>query len=254
MHVFPGDGTAAAIASWSADGPILPIGTRFPLDGDNLAARIFESGAPARMDIDDEAWERAASNLSQRLRVRSAVGAPIVVEGKLWGALMAATRLVDAWVDNAENRIAQFTELIATAIANAEARTEVERLAAEQAALRSVATLVARGAPPDDIFAAAVNEVGRLLPVVSATLGRFEPDDTVATVASWGTTQVAFHHRPAVADRGKNVAWMVLQTRRSARIDDYSDCHRPDRRRRAESRLHSRPLGRSSSKAGFGAS
>ena len=59
-----------------------------------------------------------------------------------------------------ESHVAQFTELVATAIANAEARAELQRLAAEQAALRRVATLVAEEAPPADVFDAATAEVG----------------------------------------------------------------------------------------------
>jgi signal transduction histidine kinase len=125
LHVFPGDGTATTIASWSGDGPSLPIGTRFPLDRDNLAGRIFETVAPARMHSDDEAWEREATDLSRRLRLRSAVGAPLLVKGKIWGALMAATRAVEPWAENAESRIAAFTELVATAIANAESSAEL---------------------------------------------------------------------------------------------------------------------------------
>ena len=151
LHVFPGDGTATTIASWSGDGPMLPTGTRFSLDGDSLAARIFETGAPARMHSDEEAWDRAATDLARSLRVRSAVGAPILVEGKLWGALMAATRGVGPWAENAETRIAAFTELVATAIANAESREALAELADEQAALRRVATLVAQGASPQDL-------------------------------------------------------------------------------------------------------
>src|SRR4029077_17206587 len=125
LHVFPGDGTATTIASWSGEGPILPIGTRFPLDGDSLAARIFESAAAARMYSSDEAWEREETDLARRLRLRSAVGAPILVEGKLWGALMAATRGVEPWAENAETRLAAFTELVATAIANADNSAEL---------------------------------------------------------------------------------------------------------------------------------
>ena len=125
LHVFLGDGTATTIASWSGDVPSLPIGTRFSLDGDSLATRIFESGAPARMHSYDEAWERAATDRARSLGVRSAVGAPILVEGKLWGALMAATRRVEPWAENAETRIAAFTELAATAIANAEGKREL---------------------------------------------------------------------------------------------------------------------------------
>ena len=146
LHVFPGDATATTIASWSGDGPSLPIGTRFPLDGDSLATRIFETGAPAQMHSHEEAWQRAATQRARSLRVRSAVGAPILVEGKLWGALMAATRRIEPWAENAETRIAAFTELVATAIANAESRETLAELADEQAALRRVATLVAQAA------------------------------------------------------------------------------------------------------------
>jgi PAS domain S-box-containing protein len=227
LHVFPGDGTATTIASWSGDGPMLPIGTRFPLDGDSLAARIFETGASARMHSYDEAWEREATDLARRLRVRSAVGAPILVEGKLWGALMAATRGVEPWAENAETRIAAFTELVATAIANAESREALAELAGEQAALRRVATLVAQGASPQDLFESVTGEVGRLLPVSSATMGRYEPDGSVTTVASWSTTEAAFPTGRRWPTEGTNVAWMVLQTGRSARIDDFSDATDP---------------------------
>ena len=181
LHVFPGDGTATTIASWSGDGPMLPIGTRFPLDGDSLAARIFETGAPARMHSYDEA-EGEAADLARSLGVRSAVGAPILVEGKLWGALMAATRGVEPWAENAETRIAAFTELVATAIANAEARDALAELAEEQAALRRVATLVAQGASPQDLFEAVAEEVGRLLP---SEAPRWAASNRTAALPRW---------------------------------------------------------------------
>ena len=75
------------------------------------------------------------------------MGTPIVVEGRLWGAMIAASTHDERLPADTESRIGQFTELMATAIANAEARAEVARLADEQAALRRVATLVAQGAP-----------------------------------------------------------------------------------------------------------
>jgi PAS domain S-box-containing protein len=222
LHVFPGDGTATTVASWGRDGPMLPIGTWFPLDGDSLAARIFETGAAARMHSDDEVWERVATDLVQSLRVRSAVGAPILVEGKLWGAVLAATRGVEPWAENAETRIAAFTELVATAIANADSREARARLADEQGALRRVATMVAQGASPQDLFEAVAEEIGRLLPVGSATMGRYEPDDSVTTVASWNTTEAAFPTGSRWPTEGTNVAWMVVQSGLSARIDDFS--------------------------------
>jgi signal transduction histidine kinase len=84
-----------------------------------------------------------------------------------------------------EARIAEFTELIATAIANVETRTEVQRLAEEQAALRRVATLVANGARPVEVFSAVSAEVGRLFGSNQAVVARFESDGsgTVAGVS-----------------------------------------------------------------------
>jgi GAF domain-containing protein len=60
-------------------------------------------------------------------------------------------------------RLAGFTELAATAIANAQARVELRGFAEEQAALRRVATLVAHGAPPAEVLTAVTEEAGRLL-------------------------------------------------------------------------------------------
>ena len=126
-----------------------------------------------------------------------------------------------------EARLTDFTELIATAIANAESRAAVARLVDEQAALRRVATMVAQGASPQDLFAAVAEEVGRLLPPASATMGRFEPDDSVTTVASWSATGAAFPTGRRWPTERKNIAWMVLQTGRSARRDDFSDATDP---------------------------
>jgi PAS domain S-box-containing protein len=222
LHLFPGDGMATTIASWGGDGPILPIGTRFSLDGDNLAARIFKTGAPARLYSHDEAWQRAETDLARSLGMRSAAGAPILVEGKLWGALMAATGRVEPWAENAETRIAAFTELVATAIANAESREALAELAKEQAALRRVATLVAQGTSPQDLFDAVAEEVGRLLLAANVSIGRYESDDTVTSMASWSSAGPVFPPGVRWPIKGTNVAWMVLQTGRPARIDDFS--------------------------------
>ena len=75
---------------------------------------------------------------------------------------------------NLEGRLAKFTELLATAIANTEARTEVQRLADEQAALRRVATLVAEGAAPTEVFDAVIAEVGQLLGAAQIGFASYE--------------------------------------------------------------------------------
>jgi signal transduction histidine kinase len=67
----------------------------------------------------------SAAALLRELGIRSAVGAPVVVEGRLWGVMVAAwTRAVEL-SDEVEVRMAEFTELVATAIANADSRAQL---------------------------------------------------------------------------------------------------------------------------------
>ena len=80
---------------------------------------------------------------------------------------------------------------------------EIARLDEEHAALRRVATLVARGAPPEALFTAVVEEVERLLPGVHATLIRYEPDGTMTIVAVSESLTDSFPVSSRVAARGK---------------------------------------------------
>jgi PAS domain S-box-containing protein len=105
-----------------------------------------------------------------------------------------------------------------------QAEVELERLVGEQAALRRVATLVARGVPPEEVFAAVTEEVGQLLPVDHAGLGRYEPDSTITALAAWSRTGDPF---PPVGSRwtleGKNLSTIVFETGRPARVDSFAD-------------------------------
>src|SRR6202007_324932 len=123
--------------------------------------------------------------------MRSAVASPIAVGRGLWGATVILSARLEPLPEDVEARLTDFTELVATAGANAESRTAVTRLADEQSALRRVATLVARGAAPRDLFDAVAGEIGRLFPVGSATIGRYEPDGSVRTIASWSNGDAA---------------------------------------------------------------
>jgi signal transduction histidine kinase len=217
MHVFPGDGTARTIAGWSTDGGMIPIGTPLPLDGDSAVARVSRAGAPARMDTYVDV-EGGTADVARGLRLRSTVGAPIVVEGKLWGALMAATRGVEPLPEDAESRIAAFTELVATAVSNAEARKGLRRLADEQAALRRVATLVAEGRPPGEIFAAVSDEVGGFFGAHGGVV-RFEPDGPaiVFVGVSAGLDNLPVGTRWKLDETMATTA--VYRTGRSGRVD-----------------------------------
>jgi Histidine kinase-, DNA gyrase B-, and HSP90-like ATPase len=87
MHVYPGDGTATTIASWSGDGPILPIGTRFPLDGDNLAAQV-EVGAYYVVSeaLTNAAKHSSASKMDVHARARDGVLALRIDDDGVGGA------------------------------------------------------------------------------------------------------------------------------------------------------------------------
>ncbi|MGY4772908.1 sensor histidine kinase [Kribbella sp. CWNU-51] len=214
-------GTSAVIVGSSGRADAFPVGSQQHLEGESVALRVLRTGRPARFD-DYRAAAGQDAETARSIGVRAVVGVPVVVEGRLWGAISAGSTHEAPLPPDSEARLDKFTKLMATAIANAEARAEVHRLADEQAALRRVATLVAQGASPQDLFEAVAEEVGCLLPAGGATMGRFEPDGSVTTVASWSTTEAAFPAGRRWPTEGTNVAWMVLQTGRAARLDDFS--------------------------------
>jgi hypothetical protein len=121
-----------------------------------------------------------------------------------------------------EARLASFTDLAATAISNADSRAAVSWLAQEQAALRRVATLVARGAPPEELFQAVTAEAGQLLQADQTTLCRYEPDGTMTVLAGWSSTGNPYRAglRPPLG--GSNLSTIVWKTRRPARLDSYA--------------------------------
>jgi GAF domain-containing protein len=170
-----GDGTASVVAT--SDGAIsggFPVGSRVPADGDGVVASVLRAGRPYRIDDYSAAGGALADGARDR-GIGSAVGCPILVRSRIWGVLVVAMPR-DPCPPDTERHLAQFADLVATAIANAEARAEVIRLADEQAALRRVATLVAGGVDPAVLFAAVSGEVCRLLGAEQAAVGRFEPD------------------------------------------------------------------------------
>ncbi|MDX6726376.1 MAG: hypothetical protein QOK49_1181 [Baekduia sp.] len=114
----------AIVAMWGRGGEALPVGSRWPLGGRNLGTLVFETGRPARIDRLADATGPLVENIRDD-GVRSAVGAPIIVEGGLWGLMAAASSREQPLPPSTEARLASFTELVATAIANAEAQTEV---------------------------------------------------------------------------------------------------------------------------------
>lgn len=169
------DGTATECANFDRGEKLFPVGVRWSIEGTNILRLIRDSGAAARID-DYAGLKGEMAAIIRSTGIRSTVGVPIVVAGRLWGTIVVSTTEPDPLPEDTASRLADFTELLATAIENAEPREALERLVDEQAALRRVATLVAHGVRPDEIFAAVSDEVGRLVGTDSAAVVRFDDD------------------------------------------------------------------------------
>ena len=119
------DGSAVLIAASSKPGTTYPpVGERMPFDDDNLLAWILQTGRPTRHDDTG----RASSPVVVRIRefgIRSGVGAPIVVNGRVWGAAIVASSQQELLPPGTEERVSDFADLVATAIANAANRAEL---------------------------------------------------------------------------------------------------------------------------------
>ena len=157
-----------------------------PADDPGLVASLQRTGRPLR--IDDYTHIRSAvSQPVRELGIGKAAGVPVIVSGRVWGAVVVAASYERPPLPaDTLDRLAVFTELVATAIANSDARTEIERLAEEQAALRRVATLVARGAETGEVFAAVAREVSEVMHLPVAAVQRYEDDgETTTVIAAW---------------------------------------------------------------------
>jgi signal transduction histidine kinase len=223
------DDCARVVAAWASTDAAVPrrVGTRVSTGGRNVSTLVFQTGRAARID-DYASASGPAAEVARESGVRSAVGVPVSVGGRLWGVMdVASTR--EPLPAGIEARLAGFTELAGTAIANAEARMELRGFAEEQAALRRVATLVACGTPPEQVFAAVAAEAGRLLDADATVMSRYNPDGGATIVGTWTSTGAALP--VPVGTRfgpgGRNTASLVFQTGRPARVDDYADATGP---------------------------
>ena len=174
------EGSATVVGSYGRLSDQIPVGFRTRLVPGTIQAAVLRTGHPALVK-DDRLAQGPYGEWLGGLGLRAGVAAPIMVGGSYWGVAVAVTSQ-DDFPPGTESRMADFTELAATAIANAQAEEELRRLADTQAALRRVATLVARGIDPTEIFSAVAEEFRRLLDADDAGMGRFEPDGTSAVV------------------------------------------------------------------------
>jgi signal transduction histidine kinase len=221
------DGTVTLLANEGTTGPHVRVGERwegYPPTG--LTATVRRTGRVAQVD---DYREIRGGEPYVREGLRSAVATPIHVNGRLWGAIAVGSGQGPLPPDTGQ-RMTEFTDLVATAVANAQnraaleaSRDELAPLVEEQAALHRVATLVARAVPPEQVFAAVTAEVGQLLSADLTLMSRYDGPDVATLVGVWTTTGAD----PApIGTRlslgGRDVHTLVLRTGRPARVDDYA--------------------------------
>jgi signal transduction histidine kinase len=212
---FEPDESAVVVVGLAADDPPIVLGMRLELDDSLVATTVRRTGRPARRE-----GRRVVDG------AESTVAAPIIVEGKPWGVI-AVNDLNRMLPPDTEEHVLQFTELVATAIANMESRSELaasearaRELAHEQAALRRVATRVARGVSTDELFSMVAEEVAGVMDIPVVAIHRYEADATFTTLGVAGETKLSVGARCEVKDGG--IAGMILATGRPSRKEDFT--------------------------------
>jgi signal transduction histidine kinase len=155
------------------------------------------------------------------------VASPIVVGARGWGALSVWSR-TGALPAGTEQRLASFSDLVATAVANAEDRARSVQLLEEQAALRRVAVLVAKGPSPTEVCSALAEELRGLLGIDDVGVCRYDPDHTALLIAATGDsarrspvgTRIDLDdHENRMETPRRYTIWQVWRTGRPARYD-----------------------------------
>jgi signal transduction histidine kinase len=121
-HLEP-DGLLTILAARGRGAAAVVIGERREVPPHTPVATVVLSAQPARTDEDERA-SAEAREFMKRVGMRSNVATPIIVDGRLWGVIGASSSRALLSVDS-ERRMVNFTELVATAIADAESRSQL---------------------------------------------------------------------------------------------------------------------------------
>jgi signal transduction histidine kinase len=133
------------VGAWTSTGapPPTPVGGQLPLGGQNVTTLVHRTGQPERIDYDDAISGTIGQVATHDWGLRTSIGVPIRVEGRLWGCMVVAFTHPELMPAVTEARLAGFTELAATAVANAQAQaalaaSRVRIVAAGDAARRRI--------------------------------------------------------------------------------------------------------------------
>jgi GAF domain-containing protein len=227
MFHFQDGSTAVSVAAGGTVHEAFAVGSRHKLGGDNPTSLIRRTGETVRIDTYDRTATGPIADKARPTGIRSAVGMPLIVDGRLWGAVTIGTTDEEPLPADTEARLEQFIGLMATAIANTESRESLRRLADEQAALRRVATLVAEGASPGAMLDAVAGEMEALLDADQVALNRFEPGEEILALAHRGADVPRVPVGSRVSTKGESATARVRRTGRPARLEDYEGAGGP---------------------------
>jgi signal transduction histidine kinase/CheY-like chemotaxis protein len=197
-------------------------GVTFPLADSPEAQLVVETGDPSRV----EDWSKIPGPKAAQHRAEGfgqSMAAPVIIDGEIWGFIAAYTEANQTFPIGCEQRLAEFTNLMAMAISNAQTREDLRMLAEQQgAALRRVATLVGQQAPSRAIFDAVAGEASRALNVNRVDVCRCYEDGTVALIGSIGGSRDQLGASIDFPSITMDAAARVLETR-SATVHFGSD-------------------------------
>jgi signal transduction histidine kinase len=207
------------------DRACVPDGDRLPLADCPEGILILETGRPVR--IDD--WTVIPGPIAARhieMGYGQGIAAPIFIDGLVWGHIGAYGEAGEVLPVGCETQLADFTYLMASAIANAKVTVELRGLAEKQgAALRRIATLVAQQAPPGEIFNAVAREASWALAVQRVDVIRCHEDGTLARIGTTEPTNAL--NTGSLSASAEYVVGQLLRTGRPVRIDDYTTLPAP---------------------------
>ncbi|MBV8217705.1 MAG: AAA family ATPase, partial [Solirubrobacterales bacterium] len=148
----------------------------------------------------------------------SLLALPILSRGTLQAVLVLENRLIrGAFSADRLDTVKLIAGQLAVSLDNAQLYGESRRVADEQAALRRVATLVARGEPPERVFAAVAAEVGQLIPEADVTyVGRYDHVGAIEFVGGWSKDGTPGFVGERVALGGENIATLVFERKEPA--------------------------------------
>ncbi len=213
---FEPDGSTEIVAVDGAPSNF-QVGMRAPAAGDGSVHRVWRTRRAARVD-DLAAMSGQWPRMAAEYRFTTSAGVPVFLqEGRLWGAIIVVGR-DHPMPPGLETHLADFAELVGTAITAAQARAELRVLAAEHAAVGSIAELVARGADLEAVFAAAAAEASRLLGDLAAVLLRYEDGDVAVAVATCNSPAPVGLRVPSGPETATGE---VLRSGRAVRVEDF---------------------------------